>query len=58
VDGSKGHLLTVRAVAAVLGVSTATVYKLAARGDLRSVRVSNALRIHPDALDTYLRATE
>jgi excisionase family DNA binding protein len=38
-------LLTVREVAGRLRVSTATVYKLCARGELRSVRVLNALRI-------------
>jgi len=54
VDGAKGHLLTVRAVAARLGVSTATVYKLVAQGDLPHVRVSNAIRISPVDLDAYV----
>ena len=54
VDGGKGHLLTVRAVASRLGVSTATVYKLVAHGDLPHVRVSNAIRVIPDDLDSFL----
>ena len=54
VDGCKGHLLTVRAVADRLRVSTATVYKVVAQGDLPHVRVSNAIRVHPDDLATYL----
>jgi len=54
VDGGRGHLLTVRAVAARLGVSTATVYKLVAQGDLPHARVSNAIRISPDDIAAYL----
>lgn len=37
--------MTVREVAEVLRVSTATVYKLVARGDLRHVRVRNSIRV-------------
>ena len=54
VDGGKGHLLSVRAVAARLGVSTATVYKLVGQGDLPHARVSNAIRIAPDDIAAYL----
>jgi excisionase family DNA binding protein len=54
VDGAKGHLLTVRAVADRLGVSTATVYKLVAQGDLPHIRVSNAIRVAPADLDAFL----
>jgi len=54
VDGGRGHLLTVRTVAGRLGVSTATVYKLVAHGDLPHVRVSNAIRVIPDDLDSFL----
>ena len=54
VDGTKGHLLTVRAVAARLGLSTATVYKLVGQGDLPHARVSNAIRIAPDDIAAYL----
>jgi excisionase family DNA binding protein len=54
VDGGEGHLLTVRAVAARLGVSTATVYKIVAQGDLPHVRLSNAIRVTPADLDAFL----
>jgi excisionase family DNA binding protein len=49
-------MLTVRGAARQLGVSTATVYKLCARGDLAHVRVLNALRIPPAALAAFLSA--
>jgi excisionase family DNA binding protein len=38
-------MLTVREVACLLAVSTATVYKLCAPGELDHARVLNALRI-------------
>jgi excisionase family DNA binding protein len=38
-------MLTVREVARLLRVSTATVYKLCARGELAHVRVLNSIRI-------------
>jgi len=40
-----GAFLTVREAARVLKVSTATVYKLCARGELAHVRVLNVIRI-------------
>jgi excisionase family DNA binding protein len=40
-----GPLLTVREAARVLRVSTATVYKLCARGELAHMRVLNVIRI-------------
>ncbi len=40
-----GEFLTVREAARVLKVSTATVYKLCARGELVHVRVLNVIRI-------------
>src|SRR5437762_1007797 len=40
-------LLTVKEVAALLRVSTATVYELCARGELRHVRVLDAIRMAP-----------
>jgi excisionase family DNA binding protein len=43
-------MLTVREVARVLRVSTATVYKLCARGELGHVRVLNSIRIPSEAL--------
>ena len=53
-DGGKGNLLVVRAVAARLGVSTATVYGLCARGELPYVRVSNVIRIEPRELEAFI----
>jgi len=44
----------VRAVAARLGVSTATVYKVVAEGTLLHVRVSNAIRIAPTDVDAFV----
>jgi excisionase family DNA binding protein len=40
-----GEFLTVREAARVLKVSTATVYKLCARGELAHVRLLNVIRI-------------
>ena len=53
-DGSQGSLLSVRAVAARLGVSTATVYKVVAEGTLLHVRVSNTIRISPADVDAFV----
>src|SRR5947209_7949280 len=50
-----GSLLTVKQVAAKLGVSAATVYRLCERRELHHVRVANAIRVSPDALDAFLR---
>jgi len=47
-------LLSVREVARRLGVSTALVYRLCERGELRHVRVSNAIRISPADLAAFL----
>jgi excisionase family DNA binding protein len=49
-------MLTVRGAAGRLGVSTATVYTLCARGELAHVRVLNALRIPPAALVAFMAA--
>ncbi len=50
------HLLSVREVAARLGVSTATIYALCDRGQVPHVRVSNAIRIAPaDLVDFIVR---
>ena len=50
-----GPLLSVREVAAVLGVSTATVYVLIERGEIVHVRVSNAIRVSAAALATFAK---
>src|SRR5574342_353344 len=47
-------LLTVREVARLLKVSTATVYRLVSRGDLHHLRVSNAIRVDRDDLYAFL----
>ena len=48
------RLLTVRDLAARLAVCTATVYALCERGEIRHLRVSNAIRVHPDDLETFI----
>jgi excisionase family DNA binding protein len=49
-------LLTVGEVAARLRVSKATVYKLCTSGRLPAIRVLNAVRIAPTALQEFLGA--
>ena len=50
------RLLNIREVAATLATSTATVYRLIARGELRAIRISEALRIAPAELARFARA--
>jgi excisionase family DNA binding protein len=50
-----GPMLTVREVARALRVSTATVYKLCARGELAHVRVLNVIRIPEGVLGSFVR---
>jgi excisionase family DNA binding protein len=50
--GPPARLLTVREAARLLRVSTATVYKLCARGELAHVRVLNVIRIPSGAVGT------
>jgi excisionase family DNA binding protein len=52
--GPHERLITVRAVAARLGVSAASVYKLCQRGELRGLRIGGALRFQPTDVDEYL----
>jgi excisionase family DNA binding protein len=52
----RGALLSVADVARGLRVCEATVYKLCARGALAYVRILNAVRIAPEALEAYLGA--
>jgi excisionase family DNA binding protein len=47
--------MTVPEVAARLGISRSTVYLLCERGELRHVRVSNAIRVPGVAVAEYLR---
>ncbi len=55
-DGGAANLLSVREVADRLGVTTATVYKLARLGELPQVRVLNAIRVAPADLAAYIEA--
>ena len=48
------RLLTVQEVARCLRVSTATVYRLCERHELVHVRISNAIRIVPAELESFL----
>ncbi len=47
-------LLTVKEVAARLGVCRATAYRLCERGEIAHLRVSNAIRVSREALDSFL----
>jgi excisionase family DNA binding protein len=52
--GPHEQLLTVRDVARRLGVSSALVYRLCQRNELRSLRIGGALRFQSAAVDEYL----
>jgi excisionase family DNA binding protein len=52
--GHRDRLLSVSEVAELLSVSDATVYALCARGILAHVRVLNAIRVAPAALNALL----
>ena len=52
--GGTAALLTVRDVAAQLGVCTATVYQLVGEGQLPHVRVLNAIRVAPRDLAAFV----
>jgi excisionase family DNA binding protein len=52
--GPHERLITVRAVAARLCVSAASVYKLFQSGKLPGLRIGGALRFQPSAIDEYL----
>ena len=57
-DGDDGRfdrsLLSVRQVAKLLGVCSATVYRLCGRGELHHFRVLNAIRIDPRTVKRFL----
>jgi excisionase family DNA binding protein len=52
---SVGKLLTVRQVAKLLGVCSATVYKLCNRGELPHFRILNAIRVDLPEVKALLR---
>lgn len=49
--------MSVREAARALGVCTAIVYRLVDSGDLRHVRIANAIRIAPRDLAAYVSAS-
>ena len=51
-------LLSVREAAGRLRVSTATVYALGERGELRHIRISNAIRLQVQDLEDFIRGGE
>jgi excisionase family DNA binding protein len=53
--GSRETLLSVRQVARLLHVSTATIYRLCEAGEFTHLRVSHAVRIAPGDLVAYLK---
>ncbi len=46
--------MSVRQVAVELAMSSATVYALCARGELKHVRISNAIRVRREDLDAFV----
>lgn len=50
----RAQYLTVAEVAAILRVSTMTVYRLIKSGDLVAVRVGRSYRLSEDEVDRYL----
>jgi len=52
--GPHERLLTVREAASRLGVSTALVYKLCERMELRSLRIGGAVRFQEHAVQSFL----
>jgi excisionase family DNA binding protein len=56
--GPHERLLTVREVAALLGVSTALICRLCERNELRSLRIGGALRFQEEAVQRFLAALD
>ncbi len=53
-EARQERLLSVKEVAARLGVSSASVYKACATGDLRCVRFLSVIRVRLADLETFL----
>jgi len=51
---SSTRFLTVSEVAAMLRVSTMTVYRLINSGDLQAARIGRSFRLRPEDLERYL----
>lgn len=47
--------ITAQALAAILGLSAITIYKLAHRGELPSLRIATAVRFDPRQVARWLR---
>ena len=52
---AKNEALRVRDIARILGVSVQQIYKMAAKGQIPSFRVANAIRFDPQVFATWLR---
>lgn len=53
-ESTKSKFMTVGEVAAVLRVSTMTVYRLINAGELPAVRIGRSFRLRQEDLDRYL----
>ena len=53
-DNTQARFMTVGEVAAVLRVSTMTVYRLINAGQLPAVRIGRSFRVREEELDHYL----
>lgn len=51
----KTEALRVRDIAQILDVSVQQVYKMAAKGQIPSFRIANAVRFDPEEFATWLR---
>ena len=54
-DEDEPPLLSVREVARLLGLSTATVYALCSAGTLPTIRILNTIRIRPADVRAFIR---
>jgi excisionase family DNA binding protein len=52
------QLLTIKDTAAILAVSTRTVSRLVASGELESIRIGGARRIRSGALEKYINTLQ
>jgi excisionase family DNA binding protein len=55
-DRRSGDLMTVPETASRLRVSTKTVRRVIARGELHAVRIGRAIRIHPEEIERLIKA--
>ena len=52
--GMEGNLLKVGEIAKILHISLSFAYTLMRRGDIRTVRIGNAVRVRPEDLELYI----